>query len=113
MTKKEKVKAIYLNKPELVNDDLGLLLYVMNRFGAELNPAQEQALRRMGNPEHWTRQCRILREQDPEIKRLVNKKVEDNRHEEYVDYKYNAKVHTAQSPEFYTGEDRLQYARIK
>lgn len=89
MTRKEKIRQIYLAKPHLVNDDIGLLIYVMNRYGVDLTPDQEQALRRMGNPEHWTRPCRTLREKDPAIIPLVSKKTIDKRHEKFVDYKYN------------------------
>jgi hypothetical protein len=112
MTKKEKVKAIYLNKPELVNDDVGLCLYILNRHGANLSKEQEEAFRRAGNMEHWTRQCRILREQDEQIKRLVNKDTQDKRHKEFVDYKYNAKVHTAPVYEHYTDERGEEFVRI-
>jgi len=88
MTKQEKIRQIYLNIPHLVNDDMGLLIYVMNRYGASLTEDQEVALRRMGNPEHWTRPCRTLRKDDPIIKEMVSKKTQGNRHEKFVDYKY-------------------------
>ena len=51
MTKREKVRQIYLNMPYLVNDDMGTLIYIMKRHGMDLTEDQEQAFRRMGNPE--------------------------------------------------------------
>lgn len=108
MTKKEKVKAIYLNKPEMVNDDIALIIYILERCGYNTELNLEQAMRKMGNPEHWTRAARLVRSEHPE---WVDDKTKDAREEEFVDYKYNAKVQTAQSPEFYTGDDGLEYAR--
>ena len=88
MTKKQKIEAIYRAKPELANDDVGLILYILERCGAEITPQLEHAFRKMGNPEHWTRQCRVIRAEHPE---LVNDKVKESRHKEFIDYRYNAK----------------------
>lgn len=111
MTRKNKVKSIYLNRPDLVNDDMGLLMYIYSRFflkhGADqLTEAQEVALRDMGNPEHWTRVCRKLREEDEDIKKMVDPDVQEARHKEFVDYKYNAK------PQYYIDEDGYETVRV-
>jgi len=88
MTKQQKVEAIYRAKPELVNDDIGLIYYLLVRCGADDN--LEKALRKLGNPEHWTRAARLARAKHPE---WVSDTVKEERHREYVDYKYNAKAH--------------------
>jgi len=106
MTKKEKVKAIYMNMPHLVNDDVGLCLYILSRFGANLTEAQEEAFRRAGNMEHWTRAARLVRQEHPE---LVDDKVKEARGDEFVAYKYDAKAHTSET---YIGEDGLEYIKL-
>ena len=113
MTKKEKYKAIYLSKPELVNDDVGMILYLMSRYfekhhAEQLTATQRKAFRDMGNPEHHTRIFRILREKDEDIKKLVTEKAQEGRQTEYTDYKNNAKAHTSES---YIGEDGYEYIR--
>ena len=113
MTKKEKVKAIYQNLPELVNDDIGLIVYLLGRFGYNTELNLEEAMRKMGNPEHWTRQARLLREKDPDIIKLVDKKVEESRSEQAVDYRYNAEAHLARIPEYYTDENGREYITFK
>jgi hypothetical protein len=91
MTKKQKVEAIYRAKPELANDDIGLIIYILKRCGyAQLT--LEQAMRKMGNPEHWTRAARLVRAEHPE---LVDDKVREAREEEFVEYKYNDKPQQA------------------
>jgi hypothetical protein len=112
MTKLEKVKAIYQNLPELVNDDIGLIVYLLGRFGYPgIN--LEEAMRKMGNPEHWTRQARLLREKDQDIINLVDKKVEESRSEQAVDYRYNAEAHLTKVPEYYTDENGREYITFK
>ena len=90
MTKQQKVEAIYRSKPELVNDDVALSIYILNRCGAELSPNQEEAFRRAGNLEHWSRAARLVRAEHP---KWVDDKVKEGRHQEFVDYKYNARAH--------------------
>jgi len=90
MTKKEKVEAIYKSFPNMPNDDIALYIYVLNRCGANLTEEQEKAFRKAGSMEHWTRQARLVRAEHPE---WVDDKVKEERHREYVDYKYNAKAH--------------------
>lgn len=92
MTKKDKVFAIYRNLPKLANDDIGLIIYLMNRHGANLTNDQEKAIRRMGNSEHWTRVARLVRAEHPE---LVNSKTREAREKEFVDYRYNNAMETA------------------
>ena len=92
MTKKQKVELIYRAKPELANDDIGLILYILERCGYNTTLNLEQAMRKMGNPEHWTRAARLVRAEHPE---LVDDKVKEAREEEFVEYKYNAKPQTA------------------
>lgn len=86
MTKAQKVKAIYDNLPHLANDDIGLCIYILNRYGAGLTTKQQEAFRRAGNLEHWTRAARLVREKHPE---LVSKQADEARHKEFVKYKYD------------------------
>lgn len=86
MTKREKVRQIYLNMPYLVNDDMGTLIYIMKRHGMDLTEDQEQAFRRMGNPEHWTRQFRILREKDDVISKMVGREAVKERTNKFLKY---------------------------
>lgn len=90
MTRKQKVEAIYRAKPELVNDDIALLVYLLERCGYNTKLNLEQAMRKLGNPEHWTRVARLVRAEHPS---WVDNKVKEARENEFVDYKYNAKPH--------------------
>ena len=110
MTKKDKVEAIYRGLPELVNDDVALSIYILNRCGAELSPKQEEAFRRAGNMEHWSRAARLVRAEHPD---WVDDKVKEAREEEFVDYKYNAKAHTATTyMNTYISDDGLEYIKL-
>ena len=88
-TMKQLIKNIYKEMPELANDDVGLLLYIMNRHGMNLSRHQQQCFRDMGNPEHWTRVARRERAEHPE---LVNEQSRQAREEEFIEYKYNNKA---------------------
>ncbi len=94
MTILEKVEAIYRAKPELINDDMGLALYVMERFDIILTPAQQQNFRRMGNPDHYLRRGRTLRADNQWVRDRVDEKVREAKEKEFIEFKYNAKVHT-------------------
>lgn len=91
MTKKQKIEAIYKVMPQLANDDIGLILYLLKRCGYP-DVGLEQAMRKLGNPEHWTRAARLARADNPD---LVEEKVRKGREEEFIEYKYNARPQTA------------------
>ena len=91
MTKKQKIEAIYKVMPHLANDDIGLILYLIKRCGYP-DVTLEQAMRKLGNPEHWTRAARLARAESPG---LVEEKVRKGREDEFVEYKYNGKPQTA------------------
>lgn len=106
MTKKQKVEAIYRQNPGWANNDMKLLLYVFERQGLVLSTDQKKVFLKLDNPEHWTRAARLVRAEHPE---LVNSKTKEAREEEFVEYKYNAKAHTATT---YIGDDGLEYVKL-
>lgn len=103
MTILEKVEKIYHAMPELINDDMGLAIFVMNKYLAKhnaplLTKAQENAFREMGNPDHYLRRGRTLRADNEWVRDRFDEKVKEAKEKEFIDFKYNAKIHTEEEP---------------
>lgn len=98
MTILEKVEKIYRAMPELINDDMGLAIFVMNKYLAKhnaplLTKAQENAFREMGNPDHYLRRGRTLRADNEWVRDRFDEKVKQAKEKEFINFKYNAKIH--------------------
>lgn len=108
LTRDQKVAAIYDAKPDLVNDDVGLILYWLERCGYQTNEELRTAFYRMGNPEFITRSARKVRADNPD-KYKVDDKIVAAREEKFREEKHNA-VHTTAA--YRVDDDGYEYAVI-